>query len=565
MTMLFLPGVLRGIVPDRWLPMPLASAMSMSPDSRAPAARTSIVIAARNAAATLEQTLDSVLAQSDGSWQALVVDDGSRDDTRRMIERYAARDARIVAQQSGGTGRGAAAARNVGLAAAQGRRVLFLDSDDWLDPSHLQSLNDALDAQPDAIAACCNHRRVMAGGQTAPVRSEAALAVAPMAVFARFCGVAIHAVLIERALVLRVGGFDESLRTCEDWDLWQRIARLGGRWVHVDAALAFYRIGEQTLSHDVAPLMSDAAIVIGRGHGRDDRLCGLDLAHPDGVADPGGEQAAAARACFALWCAGIECGHGRYGAVMAEDLADLPQHAEHTRTLVWTLLDGLTVGLRVVPQELAARWASYGPAVAALIAAFTRNWSDPVAGRRLQYAFERLVLEYDDLAQPRPLLLTLGLRVDLRRPVDVTPPPALDELRRDEWLGLLAVAGQDVELVEGTVIDNIRIAKPNASQDEVIEAARIAGVDEFIEPLPEGYATWVGQQGLRFSGGQRQRIALARAVLRNPQVHTRCLAPALSRPDLARHQPPGDHAGRRRSRRAAGGGAVVPVTRPAAA
>jgi ABC-type multidrug transport system fused ATPase/permease subunit len=94
----------------------------------------------------------------------------------------------------------------------------------------------------------------------------------------------------------------------------------------------------------------------------------------------------------------------------------------------------------------------------------------------------------------------------------------LDELRRGEWLGLLAVAGQDVELVEGTVIDNIRMAKPNASQDEVIEAARIAGVDEFIEPLPEGYATWVGQQGLRFSGGQRQRIGLARAVLRDPQV-----------------------------------------------
>jgi ABC-type multidrug transport system fused ATPase/permease subunit len=95
---------------------------------------------------------------------------------------------------------------------------------------------------------------------------------------------------------------------------------------------------------------------------------------------------------------------------------------------------------------------------------------------------------------------------------------ALDELRRSEWLALLAVAGQDVELVEGTVIDNIRMAKPQASQDEVIEAARIAGVAEFIEPLPEGYATWIGQQGLRFSGGQRQRIGLARAVLRDPHV-----------------------------------------------
>jgi ABC-type multidrug transport system fused ATPase/permease subunit len=94
----------------------------------------------------------------------------------------------------------------------------------------------------------------------------------------------------------------------------------------------------------------------------------------------------------------------------------------------------------------------------------------------------------------------------------------LNELRRVDWLGLLAVAGQDVELVEGTVIDNIRMAKPQASQGEVIEAARLAGVAEFVEPLPEGYATWIGQQGLRFSGGQRQRVGLARAVLRDPQV-----------------------------------------------
>jgi ABC-type multidrug transport system fused ATPase/permease subunit len=91
------------------------------------------------------------------------------------------------------------------------------------------------------------------------------------------------------------------------------------------------------------------------------------------------------------------------------------------------------------------------------------------------------------------------------------------ELRRTDWLGLLAVAGQDVDLVEGTVIDNLRMANNDATEEEVIAASRIAGVSEFIEPLPEGYGTWIGQQGLRFSGGQRQRIGLARAVLRDPE------------------------------------------------
>lgn len=94
---------------------------------------------------------------------------------------------------------------------------------------------------------------------------------------------------------------------------------------------------------------------------------------------------------------------------------------------------------------------------------------------------------------------------------------SLEDVGRAEWLGQLAIAGQDVDLIEGTIIDNVRMANESSSQEKVIEALSIAGISEFIESLPEKYDTWVGQHGLRFSGGQRQRIALARAVLRNPQ------------------------------------------------
>jgi ABC-type multidrug transport system fused ATPase/permease subunit len=94
----------------------------------------------------------------------------------------------------------------------------------------------------------------------------------------------------------------------------------------------------------------------------------------------------------------------------------------------------------------------------------------------------------------------------------------LQDLRRSDWLGLLGVAGQDVDLIEGTVLDNIRMADANASQEDVLDAARLAGVAEFVEALPEAFETWIGQQGHRFSGGQRQRLGLARALLRKPQL-----------------------------------------------
>ena len=80
----------------------------------------------------------------------------------------------------------------------------------------------------------------------------------------------------------------------------------------------------------------------------------------------------------------------------------------------------------------------------------------------------------------------------------------------------LAVAGQDVDLIDGTVLENLRLAAPEAVEAAVISAAKRARLDEFVRSLAQGYDTWVGQGGTRFSGGQRQRIGLARALLRDP-------------------------------------------------
>jgi glycosyltransferase involved in cell wall biosynthesis len=181
--------------------------------------RTSFIVPARNAAPTLAQTLHSLLAQGDGDWEALIVDDGSSDETPQLIAAHAQRDPRFIALRGGGTP-GVSAARNVGLQHARGQRIVFLDSDDWIEHDFLERMHAALDAAHDAHAAYCDYCRVMPDGSVSPAYSDPDVARAPFDTFARTCAVAIHAVLIEREWLLRAGGFDTTLATCEDWDLW---------------------------------------------------------------------------------------------------------------------------------------------------------------------------------------------------------------------------------------------------------------------------------------------------------------------------------------------------------
>ena len=77
---------------------------------------------------------------------------------------------------------------------------------------------------------------------------------------------------------------------------------------------------------------------------------------------------------------------------------------------------------------------------------------------------------------------------------------------------------QEVYLFSDTVAGNIEYGRPGASRDEIIAAAKLAGADEFISELPEGYDTYVGERGARLSGGQKQRISIARVFLKNPPI-----------------------------------------------
>ena len=82
----------------------------------------------------------------------------------------------------------------------------------------------------------------------------------------------------------------------------------------------------------------------------------------------------------------------------------------------------------------------------------------------------------------------------------------------------IAVVAQDTYLFYGTVADNLRLARPDATQEEIEAAARVANAHDFIVVLPNGYETLVGERGARLSGGERQRVAIARALLKNASI-----------------------------------------------
>jgi ATP-binding cassette, subfamily B, bacterial len=94
----------------------------------------------------------------------------------------------------------------------------------------------------------------------------------------------------------------------------------------------------------------------------------------------------------------------------------------------------------------------------------------------------------------------------------------LRSLQLQSYRSLIGVVAQDVFLFDGTVAENISYGARHATQDEIVAAAKRANAHEFIERLPEGYDSVVGERGVKLSGGQRQRLSIARALLADPQI-----------------------------------------------
>src|SRR5581483_2539868 len=94
----------------------------------------------------------------------------------------------------------------------------------------------------------------------------------------------------------------------------------------------------------------------------------------------------------------------------------------------------------------------------------------------------------------------------------------LSTVRLDSYRTRLGVVLQESFLFDGSVRENVAFSRPDATEEEVLRACRIARVDEFAESFAEQYDTVVGERGVKLSGGQRQRISIARAILAEPRI-----------------------------------------------
>ncbi|GAB4178051.1 MAG: hypothetical protein Fur0039_21680 [Rhodocyclaceae bacterium] len=217
----------------------------------------SVVIPAYNAAWCVSRAIDSVLAQTHGQFETIVVDDGSTDDTARVLAVYGER-IRVVNKPNGGL----SSARNAGIAAARGEFVAFLDADDWWLPGKLARQVELMRARPE-LAFCSTAARVQTpeGEVLNEWRCGACTGARVLeAIFGAnaFVAGSGSAVLARRSALEAEGGFDESLASLEDIDLWMRLAARGG-YACIDEPLAVILKRPDSMSRNL-DVMRDAAV-----------------------------------------------------------------------------------------------------------------------------------------------------------------------------------------------------------------------------------------------------------------------------------------------------------------
>lgn len=370
----------------------------------------SVIIPAYNAAETIAVALDSLRAQTRGDWEAIVVDDGSTDDTAGHVELLAKAEPRLrlVRAAHGGV----SAARNQGLEAALADWLLYLDADDWIAPDFVEVMCAAAAESREVSAVYCDWLRVTPTGSY-PVEQYESPGADLFALLADRCIFAIHSCIIRKELVQSIGGFDTSLRTSEDWDLWMKAARTGAHFKYVNKVLSFYCARPGSASLDGLQLLRDGLEVMRRAHRPDDRVVPDDPKYGNGA--PLDELPTKQLHLF-CYVAGVMIGSQ---AGVAALLSEMPPTAlePDANQIAYITLDAIVVGSCRSREELPALWPSIRPDIELFLLEMETKVSSPLFRRRTILIMERLVGESRHSGEKCELSLTAFSNLEVSAPI----------------------------------------------------------------------------------------------------------------------------------------------------
>jgi glycosyltransferase involved in cell wall biosynthesis len=217
----------------------------------------SVIIPAYNQSVYINESVQSVLGQTYQDFELIVVDDGSTDETPQILARIQDPRIRIVRQPNSGL----SAARNTGLRESSAPLVTFLDSDDYFLPDKLSILTTFLNDHPEVGLVSGGTQFVNEKGQplSQAIKSPGNLDITKLLVSNPFC---VSAIMMHRFWFDRVGMFDETLRACEDWDLWQRMAYAGCQFDWIEHLVVGYRYHDDQMTREAGRMRKAIFAVI---------------------------------------------------------------------------------------------------------------------------------------------------------------------------------------------------------------------------------------------------------------------------------------------------------------
>lgn len=233
--------------------------------------RVSIIVPCWNGELTLAETLQSIHEQTFPDWEAIVVDDGSTDNSPAIAVRWAATDSRfiLVSQPNAGL----SAARNAGIERARGEHLLFVDADDLIASTKLAyQLAASLSADGRIVYSDCTYFRGQPpymftrnkdGSDSPSLAGYSGTAAEILRPLAKGNIMPVSAALLPRTFVRAVGGFDISLTALEDWDFWIRCARAGAGFLYdpSPAAHTMIRLRPGSMStHDMRMMRNELRV-----------------------------------------------------------------------------------------------------------------------------------------------------------------------------------------------------------------------------------------------------------------------------------------------------------------